>query len=131
MAKDDKLPPPSRGGGRKPAEMMGEDASIYDRLSSLAGQESPEMGGGDEQQAAQMVMSGANQLLQAARMHPALEPMVIQALSILREGVSRMAAGGAPMGGMGGGEETPPRRPRRARPPRQREEEVGSEELAY
>ena len=129
MPKDDKLPPPSRGGRTQP-DMMGEDPSIYNRLSSLAGQQGEGMGGGGEQEAAQMVMAGAQQLLQAAKMHPALEPIIMQALGVLRQGVSQLGGGGEMGGGMGG-EEMPPTKPRRrTRPPRGEREEVG-EEMPY
>ena len=127
MPKEDKLPLPSRKGRTQP-DMVGEDSSIYSRLSDLAGQEDEGMmGGGGEEQAAQLLMSGANQLLQAARMHPALEPMVMQALSVIRDGVGRMSMG-APTGGEGmmpGGEGVPRQR-KRTRPPRE-EQAVGEE----
>ncbi len=90
------LPPPT-GKGRRGPEMMEEDPSIYGKLSQLASQEPPEVGGdggaggGDVQQ---LLMSGASQLMQAAKMHPALQEVVTQAISILRQGIEGLAGGG-------------------------------------
>ncbi len=121
MAKSDVgLPPPMKG-GRKGPEMAQDDASIYDKMSKLSSQDQGMGGGGDEAQAAQLVMDGANQLMQAAQIHPALQPIVMQAISILKQGVEGMAGGGA--GGveemMGGGMGGEAPKKKRVKPPKQ------------
>lgn len=127
MPRDNKLPPPT-GRGRKGPEMMDEDPAIVGKLSQLAGMggEGAPMGGmggmmrgagGSEEQSASLLMSGAQQLMQAAQMNPALQDMVNQVIIILRQGVQGLAGaevGGeeiAPTRGGGGGK-------RRMRPPR-------------
>ncbi len=98
------LPPPT-GKGRRGPEMMEEDPSIYGKLSQLASQEPPEVGGeggaggGDVQQ---LLMSGASQLMQAAKLHPALQEVVTQAISLLRQGIEGLAGGAETE--VGGGE---------------------------
>jgi len=113
MPRDENRLPPKTGKGRMGPEMMDEDPAIVGKLSKLAGM-GPEqqMGGqgGGEEQSASLLMSGAQQLIQAAQMNPALQEMVGQVVQILQQGVQRMAgAGGQPGGGgemegmMGGG----------------------------
>jgi len=132
MPKDDRLPLPGRGARRGP-EMAQEDPSIYGKLSSLAEQEGGGMGGGmggagSEQQSAQLVMDGAGQLMQAARMNPTLAPFITQAIQIIQQGVQQLAGGQGGMPEMGGEVEaggTPRSRKRRVKPPtREPEEEV-------
>jgi len=124
---DERMPPPTgRGGKGAGPDMAREDPSIYGRLSQLAEQESAGAAGGEEQ-AGQLVMSAAQQLMQAAQMHPPLQQMVEQALGALRAGVEEMARGatggmGEEMGGeMGGG--GPPKK-KRVRPPKKEREET-------
>lgn len=130
MAKrDDGLPPPSRKGRMGP-EMMDEDPAIVSKLSQLAEQEGRGGGmmggGGSEEQSAQLLMQGAQALMQAAQMNPALQQFVGQAVQILQQGVQQMAGGGAggelggglEEGGRGGGR-------RRIKPPKS---ERGAEE---
>ena len=121
MAMDEMgLPPPQSKGGKKKPDMT-KDASTYGKLEQLAGAEDQGMGGGTEEQSAQLVMSGAQALMQAAQMNPALQGIVGQALSILHQGIRGMAGGGADQG-MGAeagiGEERPaPKKRKRVRPP--------------
>jgi hypothetical protein len=113
--------------------MAQEDPSIYGKLSSLAEQEGGGMGGaGSEQQSAQLVMDGAGQLMQAARMNPALAPFISQAIQVIQQGVQQMASGpggqgGMPeMGGEAGAGGTPRPKRKRVKPPQnQPEEEAG------
>jgi hypothetical protein len=139
MPKDDKLPPPMRG-GRKGPEMAEEDPSIYGKLSSLAEQEGGGMGGGmgmgggSEQQSAQLVMDGAGQLMQAAKMNPALAPFITQAIQIIQQGVQQMAGGpggqgGQPeMGGEAGAGGAPQPKRKRVKPP-QSEPQPGADQF--
>ena len=122
MARDETgLPPPMRGGRTKPEMREGGRASSYDRLSQLA-----EVGGGaaetgGEEQAAQLVMSAAQQLMQAAQLFPPIQDMVGRALAVVKSGVDEMSAGGMEGGpiGVGGETERQPRskKRKRVRPP--------------
>jgi len=101
----DRIPSPSKKGRRGP-EMAEDDPSIVSKLDQLAAQEGGGgggmggMGGGSEEQSAQLLMSGAQQIMQAAQMNPRLQPIVKQALEVLQAGVQEMAGG--EMGGMEG-----------------------------
>ena len=126
MPRDDKLPPQT-GKGRKGPEMMDEDPAIVSKISQLAGAGGAGEGGmggagGNEEQSASLIMSGAQQLIQAGQMNPALKEMVDQVITILRQGVQRMA-GGAGGGGAEGAPEGEQLRggrggQRRMRPPK-------------
>lgn len=147
MARDESRLPPPTGKGRKGPEMMDEDPSIVGKLSQLAGQrgvgEQGMMGGmgggmggegGNEEQSASLLMSGAQQLMQAAQMNPALQQFVGQAIQIIQQGVQQLAGAGAggepPMGGgrAGGGR-------KRMRPPqkeaRGENEGAGEDQFSY
>jgi len=134
MPKDERLPPPMKG-ARKGPEMAQEDPSIYGKLSSLAEQEGGGMGmgmgggPGGEQQSAQLVMDGAGQLMQAAKMNPALAPFITQAIQILQQGVQQLAGGQPGMGGeaeAGGAPQQP--RKRKVKPPQTQPE--GADQFA-
>jgi hypothetical protein len=113
MARSDGLPPPSSKGGKRKPDMMEEDPSIYGKLSSLAGGGQPGGGGmppgmmggggggGGEGEAASLIQSGVSQLVQAAQMHPQLQPIIAQVIDTLRSGIGGIA-------GEGGGEEPLP-----------------------
>ena len=135
MAREDGLPP-KIGKGRKGPEMMDEDPAIVSKLSQLADQGEEASGGmmmggggGSEEQSANLVLSGAQQLIQAAQMNPALQEVVGQVIGILQQGMQRMAGQGqgGPPGEMGGGRGGGGRR--RMRPPKvEREPEGGAGE---
>jgi len=137
MPKDDRLPPPLKG-ARKGPEMAQEDPSIYGKLSSLAEQEGGGMGMGggmgNEQQSAQLVMDGAGQLMQAAKMNPTLAPFITQAIQIIQQGVQQLAGGQGGMPGMGGEAEaggTPQPKKRRVKPPQNQPEEGADQFSSY
>lgn len=127
------LPPPMRGARMQP-EMTpdrGGGGGTYGKLSKLA-EGGAQADAGGEDQAAQLVMSAAQQLIQAAQMHPAIQEMVGRALAILKAGVDELAGGG----GMGGGEEMggefeeeekKPKKKKRVKPPtaEPQEDEMG------
>lgn len=121
------LPPPLRGARTSPDMREdvggGRGGGTYGKLGQLA-----EMGGeadtGGEEQAAQLVMSAAQQLMQAAQIHPQLQPMIGRVLAVLKSGVDEMSGGAGGMGvgeeGVMGEETTPtekPRKRKRTRPP--------------
>jgi len=121
------LPPPLRGARTSPD--MREDAGgrggggAYGKLGQLAGM-GMESDTGGEEQAAQLVISAAQQLMQAAQLHPQIRPMIERALAVLKSGVDEMSGGaGAGVGGeeeMGGLSEEPEKKPKkrkRMRPP--------------
>lgn len=100
--------------------MAEDDPSIVGKLDQLAAREAGGGmgggmgGGGGEQESAQLLMSGAQQLMQAAQMNPRLQPIVQQAMQILQAGVQEMAGGE-----MGGGESEPTGKGRRrVKPPK-------------
>lgn len=127
MPKDKEgLPPPLRGARTSPD--MREDrggGDVYGKLGQLAGMgESAETGG--EEQAAQLVMSAAQQLMQAAQIHPEIQPMIGRVLAVLKSGVDELSGGAGggmgeeEMGGMGEMMEEKPRKSpkkKRMRPP--------------
>jgi ABC-type sugar transport system substrate-binding protein len=123
MPREMGLPPPMRGSQTRP--QMGRDQSTMGKLDQLAGQDQggDEMGGqGGDQEAAQLIMSGTQQLIQAAQMNPQLQPMVMQAVQVLKGGMERMVG---PSGMAGGGEEKPKKKKeKRVKPP----EDEGSQE---
>ena len=128
---EDGLPAPGKGARREPE--MNEDfpsrGNRADRLSQLADLGGDEMGGGEDEQAAQLVLGAAEQLNQAAQLQPQLQPIVERVMAVLRSGMQEMmGGGGGEEGAMGGAPpEKPPRKQRkRMRPPGS--EEGGEEE---
>lgn len=121
------LPPPLRGARTSP-DMLPDaggrgGGGAYGKMSQLAGI-GMEGDTGGEEQAAQLVMSAAQQLMQAAQLHPQIQPMIGRVLAVLKSGVDEMTggAGGMGMGEEGAmGEETPPtekpKKRKRIRPP--------------
>lgn len=133
MARDTEgLPPPIKGGRTEPEMRSGGRRGSYDQLSRLA-----ELGGGaetgGEEQAAQLVMSAAQQLMQAAQLFPPIQEMVGRALAVVKSGVDEMSGGAGGMGEMGMGEEQPPqpkpKKKKRVRPPSGEDEGAGDEEM--
>jgi len=116
MAKEDRLPPKT-GKDRMGPEMIDEDPAIVSKLSQLAGMQpgaqAGGMGGmgGGEEESASLLMSGAQQLIQAAQMNPQLQEMVGQVISILQAGVQQMAGGGGMPPEVGGGKTRKRERP--------------------
>jgi len=131
MPRDDGLPPPV-GKGRRGPEMTPDNPSIYGKLEQLAGQQGGGRGmGGGDQEAAQLLMSGAQQMMQAAQMKPELQPIITQALQIIQQGVSGLGGGGE-MGSEEAGGETKSKK--RVKPPKGSEqgaEEEGVDQFAY
>jgi ABC-type sugar transport system substrate-binding protein len=125
MPRDMGLPPPMRGSQTRP--QMGRDQSTMGKLDQLAGQGGEEMGGqGGDQEAAQLIMSGTQQLIQAAQLNPQLQPMVMQAVQALKGGMERMVGPGGMTGDEGmGGEKKPPKKKKREKPPEGVEDEEG------
>ena len=128
------LPPPIRGARTQP-EMTpdrGGGGGTYGKLSKLA-EGGAQADAGGEDQAAQLVMSAAQQLIQAAQMHPPIQEMVGRALAILKAGVDELAdaggamGGGEEMGGEFGEEEKKPKKKKRVKPPttEPQEDEMG------
>lgn len=129
MRRDD-LPPPVRGGLDRGGPRMAESPKSSELLMRLAGGPGGPGGQGGQPpqaQAAQLVMSAAEQLMSAAQIDPSIAPIVQEAVQLLSSRLSSIGgppgAGGPPMGGA-------PRR-RRSRQPRpmegEGEGEVGSE----
>jgi len=120
------MPPPMRGARTQPDMRDDKGGGAYGKLSQLAGV-GGEADAGGEEQAAQLVMSAAQQLMQAAQIHPQIQPMVGRVLAVLKSGVDEMSGGG--IGGeeeMGGlPEEKPKKAPKkkRVRPPSSETEE--------
>jgi len=133
MAREDGLPPPSKKGRRGP-EMAEDDPSIMGKLDQLAQQDQMGggggmgMGGGGEEQSAQLLMSGAQQMMQAAQMNPRLQPIIQQALQIIQAGVQELAGGG--MGGGMEGEAPKPEK-KRMRPPKRESGASQEEQFTY
>ena len=66
------------------------------RLRQLAERQGS-AGGDPDTQSAQLVMSGAEMLMQAAQVNPTLAPIVTQAVTVLRNGIMQLSQGfGAP-----------------------------------
>jgi hypothetical protein len=87
-------PPPVRG------TMQKKERGVKDLISDVAGRG---VGGGGEQEAANMVMQGAEMLMQAAQMDPRLMPIMRQAIGIIQQGIMQFAGGaGAPGAGAPG-----------------------------
>jgi len=123
MPKDERMPPPMRGARTSPEMRDDQPGGVYGKLGQLAG-----MGGeadaGGEEQAAQLVMSAAQQLMQAAQIHPQIQPMVGRVLAVLKSGVDEISGGGGiggeeevGMGGEGERGEKKPKKKKRMRPP--------------
>lgn len=128
---EDGLPSPGKGARKEPE--MNEDfpprGNRTDRLSQLADLGGDEMGGGDDEQAAQLVLGAAEQLSQAAQLQPQLQPIVERVMAVLRSGMQELMGGGGEAEGEMGGlppEQPPKKRRRRIRPPGS--EEGGEEE---
>lgn len=133
MARDEGLPPPMRGARTRPdMQEGGGGGGTYGKMSQLAGMGGEAESGGEEQ-AAQLVMSAAQQLMQAAQLHPQIQPMIGRVLAVLKSGVDEISGGG--MGeedemGMGGEPERAEKKPKkkkRVRPPTSEPEEDESE----
>jgi len=133
MARDiEGMPPPMRGARTQPDMRDDKGGGAYGKMSQLAG-----MGGeadaGGEEQAAQLVMSAAQQLMQAAQIHPQIQPMVGRVLAVLKSGVDEISGGGIggeeEMGGEGdfGKPEKKPKKKKRIRPPTAEPEEDETE----
>jgi hypothetical protein len=123
MARDvEGMPPPMRGARTQPDMRDDKGGGAYGKMSQLAG-----MGGeadaGGEEQAAQLVMSAAQQLMQAAQIHPQIQPMVGRVLAVLKSGVDEISGGGIGgeeelgIGGEGERGEKKPKKKKRMRPP--------------
>ena len=127
MPRDVGMPPPLKGARTQP-DMREEQPGVYGKLSQLAGMGAEGEAGGEEQ-AAQLVMSAAQQLMQAAQIHPQIQPMIGRVLAVLKSGVDEISGGGMgeeDMMGMGGELETPEKKPKkkkRVRPPTTEPEE--------
>lgn len=128
------LPPPMRGARTQP-DMRGDlggGRGMTGKLSQLAGVGAEGETGGEEQ-AAQLVMSAAQQLMQAAQIHPQIQPMIGRVLAVLKSGVDEISGGS--VGGeeeMGGGNEfekseKKPKKKKRMRPPTAEPEEDETE----
>lgn len=134
MPKDERLPPPMRGARTQPD--MQDDrggGGAYGKLSQLAGI-GGEADAGGEEQAAQLVMSAAQQLMQAAQLHPDIQPMIGRVLAVLKSGVDEISGGGIGgeeemgMRGEAEGGEKKPKKKKRMRPPTS-EPQDGEEEM--
>ena len=117
----DEMGPPAKRTARKKAEMTEpSSADLVQLIHTLAGggaqpsaqsagpmRGGPPMGGGGggegggEVQSAQMIMQGAQMLMQAAQLNPSIEPIIRQAIDILRSGVEGLA-GASPTAEAGG-----------------------------
>jgi hypothetical protein len=132
MPRDESIPSPPKKGRRGP-EMAEDDPSIMGKLDQLAQQEGQTRGGmgmaggGGEEQSAQLLMSGAQQMMQAAQMNPRLQPIVMQALQIVQQGVQGLAGGGAEMGGQ---PETTGKGRERMRPPKRESGTSGMDQFS-
>jgi len=123
MKKDEGLPPPTKGGRTGP-DITPE---VYSKLNQLAGMDrgvDVEMGRGSEEQSAQMVMEGASLLMQAARINPTLQPIIMPLMRQLQSGVQQLAGGGGEVMAEEGGFEGRPRRRRGERAPQLPETEL-------
>ena len=129
MARGDEGIPPPVGKGRRGPEMMAEDPSIGGKLDKLAAQGGGDMMGGEggDEQSAQLLMSGAQQLMQAMQMNPNLQPFVTQALQILQQGVQQMAGREGEMGPEAGGGK--PKKKRKEPPPSEQEAGAGMDQF--
>ena len=120
MPRDTGLPPPMRGSQSRP--QMAKDPGTMGKLDQLAGmgaedQMGAQGGQGGDQEAAQLIMSGTQQLLQAAQMNPDLQPMVMQAVQALKSGMERFVGPGGGEGDMGGETQKKPKKSKRQKPP--------------
>ena len=97
---DNLPPPPTSGTMRGSPSMAGGEPGVGDLMSRIAGRG---QGGGNDQQAAQLVMSGVQQLVQAAQMNPALGDAVQQSISIIQNAVQSLAQQSGAMGPGGKG----------------------------
>jgi hypothetical protein len=131
MPKDERMPPPMRGARTQPdMQDGGGGGGTFGKLSQLAGV-GGEADAGGEEQAAQLVMSAAQQLMQAAQIHPQIQPMIGRALAVLKSGVDELSGSGASgeeeMGGMSEEREKKPKKKKRMRPPTSEPEEDETE----
>lgn len=128
MAQSDRvMAPPTRGAPTDPSMMGGPPPATSDLIRQAAGGRgaAPPGGGGGAAQAAQLIASGAQQLIQAAQMFPALSEPIQQAIAILQAGVSQIAQMAQAPGGKGRGSSPRPKKDRTP-PPGTEQDQFGA-----
>ena len=113
------MPPPTSSASRGAPEMAQGGSPAAGLMAQLAGRQGA--GGGGDQEAAQLVMSSAQQLMQAAQMSPSLAPFIQQAIEVIRGGVEQLASGGPTPPEM----RKPPKAPKKAKKPKPEDEFEG------
>ena len=115
MARYEGLPPPPMKGGRGGPQMEPEKGvSTRDLMAQLVGGNEPTQtvsGRASEAQSAQLVMAGAQQLIQAAQMNPMLAQPIQQALGIIESAIRKFAPPQNQMGGQEQPTPTPKKKP--------------------